>query len=219
MAGRPKNSKDSTPRTRKPNKRPAKIKNVPAVINTDESVKKANDIFIKNLSGDMQKLYKIYATDKTTPIEDLKDLANTMKARYKIALQTEMSEYNAFINQAKKDYKELEETKKVDGKNKSEIIVNKRLKVIQVMINRHYKISSTVTTLGESFRNLLIDIERIESGTVKGTVNIFQILNSTEMTPQIQKLQDTVFPDVMDPDIMDDEDIEFIEEEDAKEPE
>lgn len=213
--GRPLGSKDS--KKRKLKSRPAKTNKVPVKIDTNKVVETANDIFISNLSGNMKKLYKQYTEKKTLPIDDLKDLANTMKARYKIALQTEMHEHDSEVKQAKKEYDALKERGVARGRNPTVDRLAKQLADIAKRVVKKYTISSTVTTLGESYRSLLVEIERIENGKDSRNVNIFQILNGTIKGKEVEQLEDFLFPTTMDEDIRDAEDVEF--QEDAKEPE
>lgn len=174
--------------------------------NSEDAVKKANAAFIANLSGNMQKLFKLYSKQETLPIDDLKDLSNTLMARYKIALQTEFILHETMIKIAKKELKELLETEKIHGRKVTKEKLEKLKTDYEIRINKNYRVSSTVTTLASELRTIIVEIERIENGKNDKTVNIFNILNSPSNSKDVKKLEDSLFPDIMDAEIMDDED-------------
>lgn len=210
-------SKDLKPRKRK--LRPAKTtKEVVVKTETDKAVEIASELFIQNLSGDMKKLYESYATNKMTPLEDMKDLSNTMKARYKIALQTEMANFASSVNQSKKELKQLLKDGKIDDKKVSKARLRKRISRLEVEVAKGYRVSSTVTTLGEALKNLLVEIQRIESGKDDRNVNIFQILNGQVHNKQVVELEEDLFP-AGEPIDVTPIGTDYSEEEDAKEPE
>lgn len=183
----------------------------------NEAVDSANKKFIENLSGDMKKLYEGFSKRHKLPLDDLRELAQSLKARYKIGFQTEIEEHEQTLVLAKQEYDEIIETKLLYGRKSTKPIINNRLRKLKYILISKYYISSQLTTLATEIRNIFVEIERIEAGQPKGGVNIFNILQGKGDKKKIDQLEEALFtpdPSILDPE---DEDYEGEVEKEVKE--
>ncbi len=203
--GRPPGAKNKNPRQPK--------KEISVDVESDASIEvaKQNKSIVKHLSGSVKALFEQYATQNERPIETLKAVASTMKARHHVALLSEFKDYETKVQRAKDEYKELEETGCINAKTIQADRRPKRLKDLIDIINCKFYLSSQLTTLESELIKVYTEIERIESGKDTRNVNIFAILDGRENVEITQKLQDALFsPDKA---ILDPEDADFVEEE------
>ena len=185
---RPKGSKNKNP------KNTSKIEGKQASENQiDEAVESANLRFIDGLSGEMKELYKGFAITHKLPLDDLRELVKSMKARYNIGLQSEIREHETIIRYTRDAYELILKTGRIRGKVYQENIINKRLRKLELIINKRYYISSQLTTLSAELKNVFVEIERIEAGQPKGNVNIFNILKGEGDKKQIDALEKELF--------------------------
>ena len=189
-SGRKPGSKNKNPKnTSKIEGKPSPEKSV------NKAVEEANKKFTDGLSGDMKKLYVGFSKRQKLPLDDLRELAQSMKARYNIGLQSEIKQQESKIKAAKLEYKDVKKTKLVYGKTETEARVNSRLRILQEIINSKYHISSSLTTLSTELRNVFVEIERIEAGQPKGNVNIFNLLQGKGEDEKVDELEEKVFED------------------------
>lgn len=159
----------------------------------NEAVEAANKKFIKGLSGEMKKLYIGFSKRQKLPLDDLRELAQSMKARYNIALQSEIQEHEETIRLAKEEIKEIKKTNKLYGKTATKDRINNKLRSLERFIASKYHISSQLTTLSAELKNVFVEIERIEAGQPKGNVNIFNILKGKGDPEKINQLEEELF--------------------------
>lgn len=159
----------------------------------DSAVEQANQKFIDGLSGEMKELYKGFAKTHKLPLDDLKELAQSMKARYSIGLQSEIKEHEATVQLAKEEKNEITKTNQLYGRTASEGRINNRLRKLITIINRRFYISSQLTTLSAELKNVFVEIERIEAGQPKGNVNIFNLIEGKGDKKQVDALEDALF--------------------------
>jgi len=200
-AGRKPGSKSSVP------SKASKIKGKPnPETKVNKAVDDANKNFIESLSGDMKKLYAGFSKRHKLPLDDLRELAQSMKARYNIGLQSEIQEHEATIKLAKEEKKEILETGLLYGQKASQGKINNKLRSLEKEIRSKYHISSSLTTLSAELKNLFVEIERIEAGQPSGNVNIFNLLQGKGDSEKVDELEDVLFRP--DPTIFDKDDVE-----------
>lgn len=198
-AGRPKGSKNKIPiNTVKINN---KNKNEEEVQKINEEVNKANKEFSNNLSGEMKKLYLGFSKRQKLPLDDLRELAQSMKARYNIGLQSELKAHESKIKLAKEEIKDIEETELLHGRKSTKGLRDNRIRKLKSIILSKYHISSSLTTLSAELKNLFVEIERIEAGQPKGNMNIFHILQGKGDPEKNKQLEDVLFEE--DPSVYD----------------
>jgi len=159
----------------------------------DGAVESANKAFIKGLSGEMKELYTGFSKRHKLPLDDLRELAQSMKARYNIALQSEIREHEATIKLAKEETKAIKETDMLYGQKAAKAKIAHRLMRLQAIIESRYYISSQLTTLSAELKNLFVEIERIEAGQPKGNVNIFNLLKGEGDKEKVDALEEELF--------------------------
>ena len=164
------------------------------------------DLFISQLEGAARKSYTQYKKGKIVAIDELKKLYVKLKMDLDRVMSSRSNQYYAVIAQAEKDLADLIETGLIGGKKASQGRIATKIATLKDKIKASYKLDSRVTTLSTEVRNVLVEIDRIDNGKDDRQVNIFNILNGSEKSPEVQELENTLFPDVMDADIMDDED-------------
>ena len=194
--GRPKGSKNRIP------KNTGKIEGKSVEKSVDKAVDKANKNFIDGLSGDMKELYKGFATRHKLPIDDLRQLAQSMKARYNIGLQSEIQEHESKSKLAKEELAEIRETGMIGGRTVTKARMDTKLRSLEKIIKAKYHISSSLTTLSAELKNVFVEIERIEAGQPKGNVNIFNLLKGEGEKEKVDALEEELFkPDssLLDP--------------------
>lgn len=175
----------------------------------NKTVDEANKKFINGLSGDMQKLYAGFSKRHELPLDDLRELAQSMKARYNIGLKTEIEEHESLIQLAKEEIEDIKKTELLYGQKASETKRNHRIRNLQRVITGKYYISSSLTTLSAELKNVFVEIERIEAGQPKGNVNIFNLLKDSRNSEKIDQLEEEVF--TPDSAILDKDDKEYKE--------
>jgi uncharacterized protein YueI len=198
--GRPPGSKDSIPRKTSARKKDeAKSQELSANVKSDPS-------FISNLTKDTKSIYRKLARDHDSNLEALKELAKTMEFEYKLAASSALNSWETRIKNAKEALEELERTKKVSGKTASEEAQAVRRRNLIQAINEPYKINSAITTKQTELAKIYSEIERIESGTPSGDVNIWQIINGQADPKQTKSFKDLIKGPIM-PSIADEHDI------------
>ena len=198
--GRPPGSKNKNP------KNTSKIEGKEEVEKqVDGAVEAANQRFIDGLSGEMKELYTGFSKRHKLPLDDLRELAQQMKARYNIGLKTEIEEHEAIIQLAKEEEKDIKASNKLYGHSASQTRIDNKLRKLQAIIKGRYYISSQLTTLSAELKNVFVEIERIEAGQPKGNVNIFNMLKGEGDKEKIDALEEEAFkPDsrILDPEDM-----------------
>ena len=202
--GKPKGVKNKVP------KNTSKIKGKTTPEGVNKAVEEANKRFSEGLSGEMKELYLDFSKTQVLPLDDLRELAKSGKARYNIALQSEMQEHEIIIKNAKKEYKEIQETGRLYGRKVPETQINTRLRTLDNLINMKYHLSSQLTTLFAEYKSVLVEIERIEAGQPSGNVNIFNILKGGGDPEKVDRLEEELFKP--DSSILDPEDKDYKEE-------
>jgi len=204
--GRPPGAKNKNPR--QPSK---ELSTDVEPADTSKEVVKQNKSIIKHLSGSVRALFKEYATQNEKPIETLKAVASTMKARHHTALISEFNDYETRVQHAKDALKELQEKGTVHGKNIQPDRRSRRIQTFEEIINSKFYLSSQLTTLEAEIIKVYTEIDRIESGKDTRNINILQILQGKEGLEITDKLKDALFrPEKA---ILDPEDADFVEEE------
>ena len=186
-AGRKPGSKSTLP------KNTSKIEGKEVDNEESKAVAVANKKFIEGLSGDMKKLYAGFSKRHKLPLDDLKQLATSMKARYNIGLQSEIQEHGVYVKLAKEEILEIEQTGLVHGNRESTVKRNNRLRKLKSIVFGKYHISSSLTTLSAELKNVFVEIERIEAGQPKGNVNIFHFLKGEGDKKKIDALEEGLF--------------------------
>lgn len=198
-SGRPKGSKNKVPiNTSKIENKKKKIEETEKV---DEAVEKANKEFSENLTGEMKKLYLEFSKRQKLPLDDLRELAQSMKARYNIGLQGELKEHESIVKLAREEIKDIEETGLLHGRKSEEGLRNNRIRKLKSIILSKYRISAPLTTLSAELKNLFVEIERIEAGQPKGNVNIFNLLQGKGDPEKTKQLENILFEE--DPTVYD----------------
>jgi hypothetical protein len=172
----------------------------------NKAVDEANKNFIDGLSGDMKKLYKGFSKRHKLPLDDLRELAQSMKARYNIGLRSEIEQHGSAIKLAEEEREEILETGLLYGQKASKTKIDNKLRGLEKAIMSKYHISSSLTTLSAELKNLFVEIERIEAGQPSGNVNIFNLLQGKGDAEKVDALEEEIFRP--DPSIFDEEDIE-----------
>jgi hypothetical protein len=198
--GRPKGSKNRLPTNT------AKIEGKEVEKSVDKAVDKANKDFIAGLSGDMKELYAGFAIRHKLPIDDLRQLAQSMKARYNIGLQSEIQEHETKVKVARAELAEITKSKQVGGRTVSAARLATRQRNLETIIKSKYHITASLTTLSSELKNVFVEIERIEAGQPKGNVNIFNLLKGEGDKEKVDALEEEAFKP--DPSILDEDDTE-----------
>ena len=159
----------------------------------NKAVDEANKNFIQGLSGEMQQLYKGFSKRHVLPLDDLRELAQSMKARYNIGLRSEMQAHETMVTLAKDEKSELIKTGKISGQKASEARISTKLRGLEKTIMTKYYISSSLTTLSAELKNLFVEIERIDAGQPTGNVNIFNLLQGKGDAEKADALEEILF--------------------------
>lgn len=183
--GRPKGSKNKNP------KNTSKIEGKEVEI--EEGVGDSNKELLAGLSEEKKALYAGFFKRHKLPLDDLKQLAESMKGRYNIGLRTEIKEHETKVKLAKEELIDIEESGMIGGYKESIMRVNARKRKLTKIITGKYIISSSLTTLSAELKNVFVEIERIEAGQPKGNVNIFHLLQGGGDKEKVDALEIELF--------------------------
>jgi len=185
--GRTKGSKNKNP------KNTSKIEGKEGQEQVDGAVEQANQKFTEGLSGEIKELYIDFSKRQKLPLDDLRELAQSMKARYNIGVRSEFNQHEERGKLAKEELKEIEETGLVHGRKESPTRTSHKKRKLREIISKKYYISSQLTTLSTELRNVFVEIERIEAGQPKGNVNIFNFLKGKGDKEKVDALEEGLF--------------------------
>lgn len=203
-AGRPKNAKDKTTRSRSAKKSKKEI------IQLAESGKGMTlyDTISKHLSPENRKLLKTLVPEFKTPLDCLTCFRDFLVAEYNFYTINEFEKNKESIEAAKLDLKELEENGTINGRAVAKGKIPRKKLALQKIINKKPTRNPTLNTLAQEIRQYNELIDRIANERQDQTVNIFNILKEKANPADTERLTKEMFdacPEIEDAEIIEEE--------------